>query len=280
MSTTTSQVYNEIALRASQEEALGELSPSPDTVDQLRADINSGSTVSVWRLFAWLFAYASKLQQDLFDRYRVDVLALAKDGHYGSLRWFAAKARAFQFGHSLVMTALDGVYAVDDPAARIISQVAVVEAGNRVIVKVAKTAGTGLAKLDPPEALAVNDYFQTLRPPVLVTVLTADADKLRVSGTVVYDAEASLAAVQAVVTLAVSTYLTQLAFGGLFRETDLRLAMLAVPGVVDVRLTLLEARSLGDFIALGRTYYSYAGHMQVDAAFPLTSSMAWAAGYL
>lgn len=278
MPTATETIYNQIADAAAIETALAPLSPSPDTADLLKADLSSGSVVSAWRLFAWVVAYVTKLQRDLFDLYKVEVVELAKDGHFGTRRWFVAKAKAFQYGHALVLTDLDGGYAVDDPPARIVAQAACVELANQVIVKVAKAVGSGLGPLSVPEVFAVNDYFQTLRPPVTVTVLTAEADKLRLSGVVVYDAELVLTGIQAGVQAAIDDYLRTLEFGGVMRLTDLKAAMLAVTGVVDVRLDMAEARTTGAWTQVSRIYYSYAGHMALDAGFPIATTMGWQAG--
>lgn len=278
MPTPTSSIYNQITDAAAAETALAELIPSPDSTDLLAADLNSNSRVSPWRLFAWVVAYVTKLQRDLFDRYKVEVVDLAKDGHFGTRRWFVAKAKAFQYGHALVLTDLDGGYAVDDPAARIVAQAACMELANQVIVKVAKQVGTGLGPLTIPEVFAVNDYFQTLRPPVTVTVLTAEADKLRLGGVVVYDAELILSGIQAGVQAAIDSYLQTLEFGGVMRLTDLKSAMMGVTGVVDVRLDLAEARTTGAWTQISRIYYTYAGHMALDAGFPIDTTMSWQAG--
>lgn len=278
MPASTATIYNVIANAAHAEAALAELTPNPDSAAQLAADLNSGSKASIHRLFMWLTAYLMKLQRDLFDRHKVEVIALGKDGHFGTRRWFAAKALAFQYGHTLVLTNLDARYAVDDPAARIVTHAAVIEAANRVLVKVAKDAGTGLAKLTPDELLAVNDYFQEMRPPVQVQVLTADPDKLRMYGAVIYDAETPLAGTQSAVNTAIATYLKTLEFGGVMRLTDLKAAMLQVSGVVDVRFDRVEARTTGLWGNISRIYTSYAGHMVLDAGHPITSTLAWQAG--
>lgn len=275
---TTSDIYNSIAGAASQEAALAELSPSPDTAAQLQAELSAGSRVSVWRLFAWLFAYASKVQQDLWDRYRVDVQNLSRDGHYGTRWWYIAKAKAFQLGHVLVMDSLDGGYAVDDPGARIVTHAAVAERANLVVVKVAKGTATPLEKLEPEELSAVNDYFQHLRPTVQVVTLTADPDAVKITGTVVYDPETPIMAVQSAVRQALDTYLAALDFGGVMRLTDMRNAMLAVEGVVDVVFALVEARSTGPFRPVQRVYQSYAGHMQLDPFSSIVSTITWQQG--
>jgi hypothetical protein len=279
MPATTATIYNNMAGTAGVQDALTELTPNPDTVLQLRSDLSSNSRVSVWRLYMWLFAYAAKIQTDLFDLFKADVELLAKDGHYGTRRWFAAKALKFQLGYSLTFTDNDASYVTEDPAARIVTHVAVIELANRVMVKVAKAQGQTLVKLSPAEALAVNDYFQDLRPPVQVTVLTADADTLRMKGAVIYDAQVLLPLVKSAVQAAVTAYLKVIEFGGVLRLTDLKEAMLRAPGVVDVRLDLVEARvGGGQWNSISRVYYSYAGHMRLDPAFNIFNTLLWQAG--
>lgn len=272
------RIYDSIASTASQEVALAELSPSPDTSDQLRADLSSGSTVSVWRLFAWLFAYASSIQEALWSRYKKDVADLSRDGHYGTKWWFIAKAKAFQMGDVLVMTSQDGGYATDNPAARIVTHAAVAERANLVQVKLAKGTATPLQKLTPDELAAVNDYFQHLRPTVQVQCITGDPDSLKITGTVVYDPEAPIMAVQSAVKQALDHYLATLDFGGVMRLADLRAAMMAASGVVDVVFSLVEARSTGPFRPVQRIYQSYAGHMQLDPYSSIISTITWQQG--
>lgn len=278
MSTSVSTLYNQMTTAATVEPELTGLTPAPDTFLQLQSDLSSGSKVARWRWIMLSAAYVMKLLRDQFDMHKEEVKELALEGHFGTRRWFAARARAFQYGHVLQFSSNDASYAVDDPAARIVSQVAVTELGNRVIVKAAKTFGSGLAKLDPPERQALDDYFQELRPPVYVQVISADADKMRLTGTVVYDAQAILLGVQAGVEAAVKGYFQTLEFGGVMRVTDLKQAMLGVTGVVDVQLTLVEARVGLTWSTVSRIYTAYAGHCAIDAAFPLTSTLTWQVG--
>ncbi len=276
--TTTETIYDHMAQAATAEAALAGLAPNSDSSAQLQAQLNSGSTVDIHRLLMRLFAYCAKLQQDLWDRFRVETEALAKDGHFGTRRWFVAKAKRFQMGHVLQFTDLDAGYATDDPAARIVTHAAVVELANTVVVKVAKQAGTGLQPLTTEELLAVNDYFQELRPPVQVQVLTAPADRLRITGSVVYDGQATLSAVQAAVNYELREYLRTLAFGGVVRNTDLKAAMLRAQGVVDVRLAQVEVRTTGPWVEVPRAHFTYAGHAIVDPSYPVTSTLAWQVG--
>jgi hypothetical protein len=280
MATTTDIIYDQIASTASQEAALVGLLPSPDTTAQLQADLSSGSTVSVWRIFARLFAYAAMVQQALWDRYKLDVKNLSRDGHYGTKWWYIAKALAFQMGDTLVMTSLDGGYATDNPALRIVTHAAVAERANLVQVKVAKGITAPLVKLTPTELAAVNDYFQHLRPTVQVQCITGDPDSLKITGTVVYDPETPIMAVQSAVKQALDTYLATLDFGGVMRLQDLRSAIMAVQGVVDVVFTQVEARSTGPFRPVTRLYQSYAGHMQLDPYSSIISTITWQQGQI
>ena len=278
MAASTEEVYAHMASAATEQAALAALSPNPDSPLTLATDASSGSRVSIHRLLMRVVAYCMVRQQDLFDRFKVEVADLAKDGHFGTRRWFVAKAKAFQYGDTLVFSDLDAGYATVNPAARIITHAAVVELANNVIIKVAKAAGTGLVKLTATERTAVNDYFQALRPPVQVTVLTADADRIRLSGAVVFDGQQPLSGVQAGVQLALTQYLQSLAFGGVVRISDLKAAILAVSGVVDVRLRLVEVRTTGPWTNIPRVHYTYAGHAVIDPAYPITSSLSWQVG--
>ncbi|MCW5900497.1 MAG: hypothetical protein KIT10_14630 [Flavobacteriales bacterium] len=275
---STQQIYEHMASEATQQTALAELSPNPDSAAQLQADVNSGSKVAIHRLYMWIYAYVSKVQQFLWEQFRRDTEALAKNGHYGTRRWFVSRAKRFQMGHVLILEEKDATYAVDDPSARIITHAAVVELANMVVVKVAKAAGSGLTQLTPEERTAVDDYFQELRPPVQVTVLTAAADRIRLTGQVVYDGQTALSAVKASVTFEVGQYLKTLDFGGAVRITDLKAAMLRGQGVVDVRLTNCEVRTTGPWINVPRVHYTYAGHAVLDAEFPISTFMQWQVG--
>lgn len=276
--TSVSTIYNYLAQRVAEQTALAGLSPQPDSAATLRSALASGSRVAIWRLLLWCVAYVHKIQDDNFDRFRAEVEGLAKDGHYGTKRWFVARAKAFQMGHQLQFSALDAGYATSDSAARIVAQAAVVELANTVVVKVAKAAGSGLAPLSNEELSAVSDYFAELRPPVQVAVMTAAPDRIRLTGSVVYDAQQPLGGVQAAVNAALATYLKGLDFGGVVTVTNLRRAILSVAGVVDVRLDAVHVRTTGPWQAVPRVHYTYAGHATIDPSEPIASSLQWAQG--
>lgn len=278
MATTVGAVYNMLVQRVAEQEALAGLSPHPDSAATLGAALSAGSRVAIWRLMLWAVAYVHKTQEDNFDRFRSEVEGLAVDGHYGTKRWFVAKAKAFQLGHVLQLTSLDAGYATVVPGARIVKQAAVVELANRVVVKVAKASGSGLAKLTNDELVAINDYFQELRPPVQVAVLTANPDRIRLTGSVVYDGQLPLSGVQAAVQYALTQYLKVLDFGGAVSLTELRRAVLDVSGVVDVRIDAAEVRTTGPWQPIPRVHYTYAGHAVIDPASPITTTMEWAIG--
>lgn len=278
MATSVETIYNWLASRVAQQEGLAGLSPANDNAASLTSALSSGSRVAIWRLLLWAVAYVHRAQEVNFDRYRQEVYDMALNGQFGTRRWFVSKALEFQIGHVLEFTPLDARYPVIDESARIVSHAAVVELANTVIVKVAKTAGNGLVKLANEELVAVNDYFQRLRPPVQVAVLTADPDKLRIIGAVVCDGQYVIPGIVAAVEFAVSQYLRSLAFGGVVRVTDLRTIILGVDGVVDVRIESVHVRTTGDWVPVPRVHYTYAGHAVIDPGEPLSSSMQFAIG--
>lgn len=280
MSTSTAQIYEAISSHLAQQEGLAGLTPNPDSAAQIQADLSSGSRVSIHRLLMWVVAYAMRLQQALWERFRKETEDLAADGHYGTRRWFVARAKAFQFGHVLVMTDKDAHYAVDAPEARIVTHAAVAEMANLVVVKVAKSVGGGLVQLSPPERTALAEYFHRLRPPVQVTVLTAPADRVRITGQIVYDGQYDLSAVQAAVAFEVREYLGRLDFGGAVRNSDIVQAIARASGVVDVRMIAVMVATTGPWVTVPRVHYTYAGHARLDAGAPLSSSMTWQVGVI
>lgn len=269
------EIYNQIAGASAQEEVLSQLDLSGDTAASLREDTNNSSTVSRSRLIAWIVAYAMWTQQVLFRQFRADVQELALDGHYGTKRWYVATAKAFQLGQPLVFTDQDAYYENDVPAARIVSHAAVTEMAYKVIVKVAKSNGSGLVALHPAERLAVQDYFDELRPLVAVEVRSAQGDEVRIQAKVVCDAKLGMAGIGSNVNTAINTYLTALDFNGVISRTKLNQVILAVPGVIDAVIDELQVRinSSSPWSNVHRIATTFSGWARISSQFPLSTGL-------
>ncbi len=267
------EIYNQVASPSNIDDAIQLLDGTGDTATALKEDVTNGSSVSRNRLFRWVIAYCMWAQRVLFNQYRNDVEDLARNGHYGTARWFVQKALDFQYGHELIFTKKDAYYADDNEEARIVGYAAVVELGYKVIVKV---IGKDYALLNTDQVLGVNDYFDELRPPLPVVVICSPADRLWLDATIVYDAKQGLPNIKANVDVAVNEFVRNLGFNGVLNRTKLKLTMLAAPGVIDVVFHNVRARANATetWIDVNRIYHSYAGWMTVDTDHPI-SNLNW-----
>ena len=276
----TDSIFNGIAGESALESALEGIDLNNDTAAAFKADVSNGSVVGRLRIIARLVAYAMTAQRILFRLFRTDVQALALDGHYGTKRWYIAKALLFQFGSALVFTDKDAFYSPVVPSLRIVTHAAVTELSYKVIVKAAKSNGAGLVPLSSAERLALQDYFDEVRPVVAVEVRSAKADEIRLIAQVVTDAKQGVASIQANVELAINSYLRTLDFNGVVSRTKIKLAMLAVPGVIDVVINTLQIKKGGTnvftpFANIPRISTTFAGHAKIAASFPLSSSLTY-----
>jgi len=270
-------IFNEITAEATTESVLDGLDASGDTATQLKQDINNGSNVGLNRTIAYLIAYAMQAQRSLFRLFKIDVQNLALDGHFGTKRWFVAKALQFQYGYNLTFTDKDAFYPIIDEAAKIVSHAAVSESAYHVIVKVAKTQNNALIKLSTDERLAVQDYFDELRPPINVTVRSANSDKARIIGQVVTDAKQGIPNIQINVEQAIFNYLQTLDFNGVFSLNKLRQTILSVTGVIDVVFDDVAIRIDGNPVwnPVNRIYRSFAGFINLDANYQLSDTLTY-----
>jgi uncharacterized phage protein gp47/JayE len=164
-------------------------------------------------------------------------------------------------------------YATDVPGARIVAQATAKEsvAGTglvKLFIKVAKAgaaAGT-LAALSHAELVQLRGYFDRVRfAGTRLEVVSREADRLQLSGTVYYDPLLDLGAVQAAVLTAARAYLAALAFDGQVYVSKLTDYLQAVPGVRDVAPLALAARvGAAAPLDFARVYETQAGYIVLE----------------
>ncbi len=273
---TIENIYDEIASEAAIDSALNDLDLSGDSATKFKEDVVTTSVVGRLRVLAWLVATAMFGHIALWEVFRRETKDLALDGHFGTKRWWVAKALAFQYGSDLVHTTKDSYYAVNLPAQRIVKQAAVVESAYKVIIKAVKSGTGGWVKLSTVERTALQDYCDEIKPAGMkVEVRSVNPDKLRIVGKVVCDAKQGILNIEANVGVAVFDYIQTLDFNGVFSITKLRAAVLAVPGVVDIQLDEVAARVDGsdDWVNVVRIRTAFAGYMAIDSSYPLTETL-------
>lgn len=284
MARTLNTIYDAMAREKSEQIELTALQPDVDTAQALLADLTTPSRVARWRFMLWVVAVAIWVHERLWDAFRAEVEALAAGSHIGTLRWYVEKAKAFQYGHALVIENNVPVYAVDDPASRIIARAAGKEQGGYVLLKVAKEVSGALVPLGESERAALDAYIDEIKMAgTIVNILTANPDLLLVSATVYYDplvmtANGSLILEPAVFPVrdAINAYLANLPFGGEVVLTHLVDAMQAARGVINPVLGSVQAKYGGfAYTPVAVKYEANAGHVIIDPAAPLSTTIVY-----
>jgi hypothetical protein len=215
--------------------------------------------------------------ETLWDRFKADVDAIIAAAPAGTAAWYAARALEFQEGDPLtVLPSGKPGYAAGTSGAKIVARATAKENDltGKLFIKVAKagaTAGT-LAALSNAELVQVQGYFARLRfAGTRLEVVSRDADRLQLTGSIYYDPLLDVPTFQAAVLAAVRGYLAGLAFDGLVYVARLEDAIQAVPGVLDVQLVTVAARTgMASPVAFPRVYETQAGYIVAEETPGLT----------
>jgi hypothetical protein len=277
MSKTTQQVYDDLIVEKNSNTQLNTLQPSIDSSQQLLADLNSPSRVAVWRLLFWNVSTAISTLYSFFDQFKNDVNLLLESSEYGSLQWYKKMCLSFQFGYALQWNGSRYVYSTIDTAAQIVKRAAVVESGSLLVIKVAKIVSNVATPLSIAELASFQAYINQIRyPGTGITIISNPADQLRISYNIRYDAQIPLTTIQSAVESAITTYISDLPFNSKLSVTKLTDAVQLVPGVIEPVFLSASARyGVIPFAGFTVDYLANSGHMVVDPATPLSSSITY-----
>jgi len=209
------------------------------------------SASSIWRLIVYIISYAAWTLEVLFDLHRSEVSDIIADLKPHTARWYATKAKLFQFGFDLIPDSdqYDNTDKTDDEiaASRIVAYSAVIELERKLLIKVAKEEDD-LGPLDAVEMKAFSEYIARIKDAGVQTeIISMPADNLRLSIDIYYnplvlDAEGQRldGTSQTPVADAIRAYLKNLPFNGQLVLAFLTDAMQAVDGVVIPHLNSAE----------------------------------------
>ena len=232
--------------------------------------LTSPSATAIYKLIEYVAATAFWVHETLWDRFRAATEALIAAAPVANLPWYAARALEFQLGDQLIVlpTGRPG-YAAGTTGAKIVTRATAKENDTngivKVFLKVAKdgaSAGT-LAALNNAELVQVQGYFSRIRPAgIRLEVVSREADRLQLTGAIYYDPLLDVPTFKAAVLAAVQRYLANLEFDGQVYVARLEDAIQAVPGVQDVQLTRVAARTgLAAPTEFARVYETAAGYI-------------------
>jgi hypothetical protein len=227
-------------------------------------------------LFMYIVAVAIYLHESIWDIFKVDLENIAATAVAGTAKWLQKKVLEFQFDAVTpqVIEVIDGVasYPIVDATKRIITRASVKQTGNKIVsVKVAKGSANSLEPLTTEEKTALSDYLDDIKlVGTEIIVVSQEADRLKVTGTVYYKGQYVESVVKAAVIAAIDNYLATFSndiqsFDGTLIVNKLIDAVQAVPGVNDFVITEIKGRNADQTVADGtpitRTYESVAGYI-------------------
>jgi hypothetical protein len=283
MARTPKEWYNIIIAEKESQASLTDLGYEGDDADQLLADIDSGSPVSIWRLLVWLFAYMASFLETFFDLFKIEVDNKLKaiPGNADSLH---KEIRKFQYGDDLIFNA-DGSYgyAVIDATKQIIKRDSINTSIFGTQVKVAKEVAGDPAQLTNDELTAFQGYLNEIQYAQKRLIATSDnSDKLKLILSVYYNAIVPIATVKLRVETAIVNHLKTLNsdtnFDGSFFPLDLLISIRGTEGVINVDEETIEGRTdLGEFAPVDRVYYPASGYYKIDNDFDLSDTITYVA---
>lgn len=217
-----------------------------DADETLGPLLTSTSKRAIYNLLAYVMAVAISILEQLWDAYQKVLEAIAASAAPGSGPWLQAQIFDFQYSADVPQIVqlinFAPIYPVIDASLRIITRCSITtNLANSVLIKVATN--------NPPSALT-SDQLSALQSYVnqvgvagiTYQVQSLSADLLYCNAQVFYQGTYG-SSIQLAVITAIDTFLSQLPFNGRMRVSDLEEAIREVPGVTDVLLMNVEARS-------------------------------------
>lgn len=238
----------------------------------------STSAVAEWRLWTWVVATAIYSFEVILDLFRAEMDDVADKITPGTVRWYAEMCRRFQNGHELLFddNTAQLYYKDDDPAARVVSVVAITERAMHLSVKVAKIdSANKVVPLSVDELYNFAGYIDVIKfAGVETTVISTTADALRYNIDIYFDPAVPATAVRAGVEDALEKFRSSLDFNSRLYRQRLVDAVMSVKGVVTAELRALDRKgaSMTDFAAVGVVEELESGYFDYDAQSILTLS--------
>lgn len=267
---------------------LNGLQPAIDDTQTFLDDLDSTSKVARWRLIFWVVATCVYSFEVAVDLAIMIMESLAKKSRFGTIPWYVNEALLFQYGDTLVYVNNEYQYPTINIANQIVKRAAVEENGNTINVKVATLVGGVITPLSLGQKAAVEAYFDKKKPAGSDVVIISDpSDELRLFVKAYFDPQlldntGQLISNPGIYPLhdAINNFISNLNvsnFNGRLELCDLVDAMQKAIGITSAYVTSASARyGANPYVPFTERYQSNAGHLVIDNAFPLTSTVTYA----
>lgn len=284
MARSTQYFYDLLVNEKQQMTSLSQLTPINDNNQQLLSDLNSNTKVAIWRLFLWIFAYGLHIIDTLFDFHKKEITDIMNQKIPGTIQWLRSEVMKFQYGYNLTWINGKYQYPIEDNNAKIIKYCSVIQAGNQVRIKVAKEVNGNPAPLNTDEYNALSNYIELIKFAGTNSILTSTSpDKLKLYMLIKYnplllDNQGKLLSNPSIkpVENAINNYIKNLTFDGKLVVNSMIDAIQSAEGVVDVKITSIEA-NYGNlpYQQIIDEYKTNAGYIQIDPNFPLNQTISY-----
>ncbi|MCW3467646.1 hypothetical protein [Chitinophaga nivalis] len=131
------------------------------------APLNSTSKTAVWRMWTYIVAVSTWALENLFDQHKVEINTLINEKAPHSLRWYANKAKEFQYGSELLKDEdyydNTGLTTEQVQERKIIAYSAVTEQSKGLRLKVARVVNGDLNALLPVQLAAFREYMSRIK---------------------------------------------------------------------------------------------------------------------
>lgn len=234
------------------------------------------SRVAIWKILFYAVAFGIYSLEVIYDFFRLEVDDRLLQLKPHSARWYAEKAKAFQYGYPLIVESdyYDNSQLTEDQVndSKIISYAAVVEQTRGIRIKVAKLVGGVKTALEPDELTAFAQYMEDIKDAGIKLLITSGPpDELKAKLRVFYnplvlrgDGGRIDGTDNMPVQNALNKYLDNLPFNGLFVPQLAVDQLQAVNGVVIVRDDQWTARyGTLDFAGVDVEYNPDAGYLKI-----------------
>lgn len=252
-------------------------------LDEIAADAvlsgvaTNSSKMAIYRLWTRIVASVAWTIEVLFDTLKAELNELLAVLKPHSLRWYAQKAKDFQYGYELPIDTdkYDNTGLTDDEIeeSQIVKYSAVTEGeDSKLRIKVAKEADD-LEPLDAPELEAFTEYMARVKDAGVRLLISSNTpDKLKMEWDIYYDALILNAQGQRIdgssptpVQDAIKNYLKNLPFNGVFVLAYMVDAIQLVDGVVIPHIKqCLTSYAAFDFTAVNVQYLPDAGYLRFE----------------
>lgn len=239
--------------------------------------LGNTSKVAIWKLLFYAVAFGIYSLEVMFDLLRIEIDEDIKKMKPHSARWYAEKAKLFQYGFALIQESDEydntGFSETQVEQSKIIAHSAVVEQDRGIRIKVAKDTGVDLGPLTIGELDSFSHYMERVKDAgIKLRITSSVADDLKAQLRIYYDPlvlaangsridGTSLEPVQD----ALKLYLKNLPFNGLFVPQLMVDHLQEVNGVVIVKDDLWQARyGALAFANIDVEYTPDSGYLRID----------------